>query len=235
MPDTQNKSQGLGTSINSKFPSFPRRRESKFGGNWIPAFAGTQYARLDSRLRGNDGTDRSARIEMRGWLAGLVAVLALAAAQGSAARETSLTLATDLTVDLKEATKRGVPLLVLVSLAGCPQCEIVRRGHLTPMSHETPPRAIIRQVNLQSTAPLRDFDGSQTTQKNFIDRQKINFAPTVVIYGSKGRPIGEPLVGTMLADFYSHYLESSLAEARKSFGQADQAKNNGLTNTPKNR
>ena len=54
-----------------------------------------------------------------------------------------------------------------------------------------------------------------TTQKVIIDQQKIDFAPVVVFYGAGGQRVGAPLVGSMLADFYSVYLDNGIAEAKK--------------------
>lgn len=130
-------------------------------------------------------------------------------------RETTLTVATDLKADAIESTKRNQPIIILYSLPGCPHCEVVRRSHLTPMSNETPPRAIIRQLNLQSTAPLRDFAGVMTTHRDFINQQKIKFAPVVAFYNAAGQRLGDALIGTMLPDFYGAYLEEGLTEARK--------------------
>ncbi len=133
----------------------------------------------------------------------------------TSARETTLTVATDLKADAIESAKRGVPVVILYSLPGCPHCEVVRRSHLSPMVNETPPRAIIRQLNLQSTAPLRDFEGGMTTHRDFINQQKIKFAPVVAFYNPAGQRLGDSLIGTMLPDFYGAYLEDGLAEARK--------------------
>ncbi len=151
-----------------------------------------------------------------------IGLLAVAACAGllfvasSHARESTLTVATDLAADVALAAKQGIPVVILYSLAGCPQCEIVRRSHLTPLAQENPPRAIVRQLNLQSTAPIRNFDGTLTTQKAVIEQQKIDFAPVVVFYGAGGQRVGEPLVGSMLADFYGVYLENGIAAAKKS-------------------
>ena len=149
---------------------------------------------------------------------GLMAVFAFAGllgASASGARESTLTVATDLAADLAQSTKQGIPIVILYSLAGCPQCEVIRRLHLTPLANENPPRAIVRQINLQSTAPIRHFDSTMTTQKAMIDQQKIDFAPVVVFYGAGGQRVGAPLVGSMLADFYSVYLDNGIAEAKK--------------------
>ena len=47
----------VGTTIDLNFPSFPRRRESNFVEASLP------YEDLDSRLRGNDGVNRSSHVD----------------------------------------------------------------------------------------------------------------------------------------------------------------------------
>ncbi|MBC7625396.1 MAG: thioredoxin [Aeromicrobium sp.] len=127
--------------------------------------------------------------------------------------ETTLTKATDLQADAAAARKAGVPILVLYSLPGCPYCEAIRRSHLTPLVAEKPVRAIIRQIDLQSSAALRDFDGKPTTHADFVRARGIKFAPVVSFFGADGKTIGEPLMGTMLPDFYGAYLADALSAA----------------------
>jgi thiol-disulfide isomerase/thioredoxin len=142
----------------------------------------------------------------------LAAAVAFAPSHSHAA-ETTLTKATDLQVDAAAARKAGVPILVLYSLPGCPYCEAIRRSHLAPLAAEVPAKAIIRQIDLQSVAVLRGFDGKPTTHAEFVRARGIKFAPVVSFFGSDGQPIGESLVGTMLPDFYGAYLADALSTA----------------------
>jgi thioredoxin-related protein len=142
-----------------------------------------------------------------------VAVVFLFAVSALAFAESTLTKATDLQADAAAARKAGVPMLVLYSLPGCPYCEAIRRSHLTPLAAEVPPKAIIRQIDLQSVAALRGFDGKPTTHAEFVRARGIKFAPVVSFFGSDGQPISESLVGTMLPDFYGAYLADALSNA----------------------
>ncbi len=163
-----------------------------FGEHWAPAFAGA------------------------GCFKGLwrgVAVILLCVVCTAALAESSLTKATDLQTDGMLARKAGVPILILYSLPGCPHCEAIRRSHLTPMAAEMPPKAIIRQIDLQSVTKLRGFDGKLASHDDFVGTQGIKFAPVVVFYGGDGKRLGEPLVGSMLPDFYGAYLADGLAAA----------------------
>jgi hypothetical protein len=146
-------------------------------------------------------------------VAALCAALALLSIAPAFARDTTLPKATDLAADARVAQQSGIPVLVLVSLAGCPHCESIRRGHLNSMLTEKPPRAVIRQVDLQSNAPLRGFDGKPTTHAAFLQQQQIKFAPVVLLFTLDGKRAVEPLVGAMLPDFYGAYLDDALRTA----------------------
>jgi hypothetical protein len=128
-------------------------------------------------------------------------------------RETSLSIATDLTRDARESAARRIPIVILYSLPGCAHCEILRRSHLAPLAAQKPARAIVRQINLQSTVPLRDFAGNATTHANFVKVRAVSFAPIVQVLDHTGKLIADPLVGSMLADFYGAYLEDALQKA----------------------
>jgi len=136
--------------------------------------------------------------------------------------QSSLETARDLAADAKIAERTGVPLIVMVSLPGCPHCEVVRRSHLLPLLRggtETP-TPVIRQVEINGLEILRDFSGRATTHAEFASRYKIRIAPVVIFFGAKGEMIAEPLIGSMIPDFYGAYFDAALAEARSKLQSA---------------
>jgi len=164
---------------------------------------------------------RTCKREFARWLF-VVACFALATTSNAAFAqnpsatakgETSLTKATDLQADAIASRKASIPILILYSLPGCPYCEAIRRSHLTPLAAEVPAKAIIRQIDLQSGASLRGFDGKPTTHAEFVRARGIKFAPVVSFFGTDCQTIGEPLMGTMLPDFYASYLADALEAA----------------------
>jgi len=124
-----------------------------------------------------------------------------------------LTPAVDLKADGDEASRLGVPILLFYSLKGCPYCEVIRASHLLPMQGEAKRRVLIRQINLQDGAALRDFAGRATTHREYSQGQKINFAPLVMLVDGEGRALTEPLKGAMLPDFYGAHLDDAIAQA----------------------
>jgi len=144
----------------------------------------------------------------------LRAVLLMAALFSfAAAAETTLTKASDLVADAALARKAGIPIVILYSLPGCPYCETIRASHLAPLAAETPQRAIVRQIDLGAATSLTGFDGALTSHGEFVRRQSIKFAPVVQFFNSDGKRLGEPLVGSMLPDFYGAYLADALNAA----------------------
>lgn len=131
------------------------------------------------------------------------------------AAETSLAKASNFAVDGREAARRQLPILVLVSLPGCPYCESIRREHLLALAQETPPRVIARQVDMHDRAPLIDFDGARIDHAAFIRARQIKLAPTVALLGPDGAALVPPLVGALLPDFYGQYLDDAIAAARQ--------------------
>jgi thioredoxin-related protein len=128
------------------------------------------------------------------------------------AKETPLPPARNLAQHAAVATKHGMPLILLVSLTGCPYCEQVRRQHLTPLAKTG---AVVKQIYLDSDAPLIDFVGARTTQRRFAKKVALQVAPTVFFFDVKGRQIAEPIVGALLEEFYGAYLDEAITTAKK--------------------
>ena len=129
------------------------------------------------------------------------------------ARQTSLPLAADLAGDGRMAGEQNIPVLVLFSLPGCPYCEAVRRSFLRPLLIEAAPRALVRQVDIDSSLVLTDFQGQNLSHQDFAAREGIALTPVVGFYGPAGEQVATRLVGAMLPDFYGSYLDEALSKA----------------------
>ena len=114
--------------------------------------------------------------------------------------------------DLVQALKKGNPLLVMVSLGGCPICKIVREHYLAPMREQQGLPVV--QVDMRSSQTIKDFGGLMLTQDALIRKWRIKVAPTVVFFGRGGVVIAERLVGGYIPEFYGAYLDERLRSAR---------------------
>jgi hypothetical protein len=136
---------------------------------------------------------------------------ALAYATGS--RAATLPSSRSLPHELSLALQRGLPLVVMASLDGCPFCRRVRDSHLAPLLAEAGQPVV--QVDMGSAAAVTGFDGQPGTHDQLLRAWKVTVAPSVLFFGRGGREVAERLVGASIPDFYGAYLEQRLQAARK--------------------
>jgi hypothetical protein len=123
----------------------------------------------------------------------------------------ALPAARSLPDELAVASRLGQPLVVMVSLEGCPFCRIARQSHLVPMHREG---GAIVQVDMRSAQPVRDFDGKMTSHDALVQRWRVSVAPTLLFIGPGGKEVAERMEGAYQPDFYGPYLEDRLNKAR---------------------
>ncbi len=130
------------------------------------------------------------------------------------ARETALPVPASLQEAAALAVKKAEPLVLLVSLPGCPYCELVRRNYLRPAREELGVHAW--QLNVNDTrTELLGFDGQVSTAASLTRLWKARFTPTVLFMDERGQELAERLVGIASPDFFGAYLDDRLATARK--------------------
>lgn len=127
------------------------------------------------------------------------------------ARDTALPVPASLIAAADDAARQREPLVVLMSLPGCPYCELVRRNYLLPMRatglHAWQLNTTDRQTRILS------FDGSSTTGSELATLWKAKFTPTVLFFNPKGQEVADRLVGAT-SDFFGAYLDQALDTAR---------------------
>ncbi|MCZ8293744.1 MAG: hypothetical protein O9312_09540 [Hylemonella sp.] len=141
----------------------------------------------------------------------LLAAAALPLALGPA-QAAELPAAHNLKDELASALARREPLVVMVSLEGCPFCKIARNNYLAPMHEQE--GLHVAQVDMRSRTRVLDFSGKAVTHDDLVRLWKIRIAPTVLFFGREGAEVAERLVGGYIPDFYGAYLDQRLAQAR---------------------
>lgn len=114
---------------------------------------------------------------------------------------------------LAQALARQQPLVVMVSLPGCPFCRTVRDSHLGPLMADTGQPVV--QIDMRSRRAVRDFEGRATDHDSIVRGWGIGVAPTLMFIGRGGKEVASRLVGASLPDFYGAYLDDRLAQARR--------------------
>ena len=113
---------------------------------------------------------------------------------------------------LAVALKKTSPLVVMVSLAGCPFCAIARDNYLAPLQGQA--GLSIVQIDMRSRQMVQDFSGASLTQDELIRRWGIKVAPTLLFFGRGGLEVADRMVGGYIPDFYGAYLDDRLRMAR---------------------
>ena len=124
----------------------------------------------------------------------------------------TLPTASSLNEELAKALAKGSPLLVMVSLEGCPFCKIVRENYLGPMRERDGLPVV--QIDMRNTSAIKDFKGTVMTQDALIRSWGVRIAPTVLFFGRGGTEIAERMSGGYIPDFYGAYLDERLRTAR---------------------
>ena len=136
------------------------------------------------------------------------------------AQESALPIPDSLPDAAAAAERRREPLVLLISLRGCPYCELVRRNYLLPA------QALglqVWQINMQDKQrPLIGFDGQVTHAAAFIASAKIRLAPTLLFLNARGQEVAERLIGIASVDFYGAYLDQRLVTARLAVSAASE-------------
>ncbi len=122
-----------------------------------------------------------------------------------------LPLAKNLSQALREAVTKQEPLILMVSLEGCPFCKIARDHYLRSVEQEQ--KLKIVQLNMNQNTAVIDFQGRSTTHERLIQSWAIKLAPTLLFIGKEGKELVERLVGGSSSDFYGSYLDERIVRA----------------------
>jgi thioredoxin-related protein len=119
----------------------------------------------------------------------------------------------DLRQAATQANARGEPLVLMVSLPGCPWCELLRRNYLIPMQGEGV-AAYEFMINERSRT-LQDFKAQRITPASLSAQLKISITPTLLFFNREGQEIAPRIEGVASADFIGAILDERLAIARE--------------------
>jgi thioredoxin-related protein len=122
-----------------------------------------------------------------------------------------LPLSKSLPNELKNALEARQPLVVMVSLQGCPFCKIARENYLFHMWKAK--KISIVQVDMRSVRVLQDVQGNFITHDEQTKRWNISVAPTLLFFGKAHREVAERMQGGYLPDFYQSYLDDRINQA----------------------
>jgi thioredoxin-related protein len=121
--------------------------------------------------------------------------------------------ARNLAGQLRGSGTTGEPLVLLVSLPGCPWCELLRRNYLAPMRAEGLPAFQIT-VN-DRKRPVANFQGVSSHGADIAQVYQAKLTPTVMFLNAQGVEIAPRIAGVASADLVGAQLDNALVTARQ--------------------
>lgn len=128
-------------------------------------------------------------------------------------KETPLPTPASLQAAGTAAKALGQPLVLMVSLPGCPWCELLRRNYLAPMRGEGV-QAFQITVN-DRTRAVRDFKDAPSTGFDIAQGYGAKLTPTLLFLNVVGQEIAPRIEGVASADLIGAQLQTSLQTARE--------------------
>ena len=116
------------------------------------------------------------------------------------------------------AQDKGLPLVVMTTLRGCPYCDLVRENYLFPMNASGQLVAVQIDI-LDAGNEVEFFDGRKLWPREISRIWKNRVAPTVYFFNAQGREVAERLEGVAVPDFFGSYLEARVADGRKAINR----------------
>lgn len=110
------------------------------------------------------------------------------------------------------AHTQRVPVLIAFMEQSCPYCRVAQRDHLLPLQADPRwrDRVLIREVDVDSDAGLRDFGGNTTTHRDFAREHGVRRVPTLIVFDADGKAAAAPIIGLLTEDFYRLYIEQAI-------------------------
>lgn len=130
-----------------------------------------------------------------------------------APKTSALPTARSLRAAAQAAAARGQPLVVMTTLAGCPQCDLVRNHYLLPLQRQGQLHAIQLDIT-DRLSHLQGFSGANTTPAAQAQAWGARFAPVVLFFDQDGQELAERIVGVAVPDLYGDYFDTRLSQAR---------------------
>ncbi len=160
-------------------------------------------------------------VRRRALLAALAATAFSSALVGAARAQSRrqghepLTRIDDLRAISAQVRKQQRPLLLFFSIPSCPFCLEVRRTHLAPRLLEPDRGPLIREIEISSRRTFIRLDGQSTTEYDFANSHNVRMVPHVVLVDADMKPLGEPMIGIGVSDFYGAYLDDAIDSATR--------------------
>ena len=147
----------------------------------------------------------------------LIGALAVSFSASAASNDNGIIVpvARDLQEDAQYNESRRLVLLLIIARTDCNYCALLKRAIIRPMiaSGAYQDKVIIRELLLDDTSSVIDFDGTLTTAATIAHRYKEQLTPTVLFLSPSGVELTPRIRGINTVDYYGYYLDEAIEKA----------------------
>ena len=121
-----------------------------------------------------------------------------------------------------EGASAQVPILLYASRTDCHFCYSFEEEILKPLirSGEYADSIVIRNLVLDSTDPVKNFEGKLVPPNELAQAYDIKVSPTLLFLDQKGRELVPRIVGYQRSEFYFYYFEEAIHKATAALRRA---------------
>lgn len=97
----------------------------------------------------------------------------------------------------EEAEAKKLPIAILFTAPDCGYCDRLLNEVIQPAfsGGQLTGRALVREISIQATGKLTDFDGEPMRAPLFVKRYGVFATPTLVLVAPSGEPLAPAVVG----------------------------------------
>ena len=125
-------------------------------------------------------------------------------------------LVDDLAALGRTAERRRLPIVLLLSRSDCSYCMLLKDEVLNPMmkSREYDDQALIAELMLDATEPLRGFEREYEVRDEFASRLEADLTPTLLFLAPDGTELAPRIRGINTVELFGFYVDRAIGIAR---------------------
>lgn len=123
----------------------------------------------------------------------------------------------DLSLLAEQAREDDKIILLEVTASYCSYCALLEEEIIKPMlrSGDYKKTVLIRQLEMDSFYPVKDFAGNDTTLAELAIKYKVKLTPTLLFLDANGNEVAERILGVYSLDFFGFYVDEALTKGLK--------------------
>ncbi|WP_044413673.1 thioredoxin family protein [Thiomicrospira microaerophila] len=116
----------------------------------------------------------------------------------------------------QQAKAQNIPIMIMFTAEHCRFCHQLEREVLNPMIRGGLYEGyamMLRKVDTDLNSQIKFSDNESLSKRNFARMYRAHVTPTVIFVDASGKPVAEPLVGTMDVQLYAGLIHQRLNQA----------------------